>query len=107
MLPRSIDSEGPYHLLYCSGKGDKTRVIRELEKGVDINLADYDKRTALHLAACEGCIEIVVLLLEKGADVNSTDRWGRTVSYTCKSRYLARPYHLRCVVFSVYFEIDN
>ncbi|XP_021904287.1 potassium channel KOR1-like isoform X2 [Carica papaya] len=82
MLPRSIDSEGPYHLLYCSGKGDKTRVIRELEKGVDINLADYDKRTALHLAACEGCIEIVVLLLEKGADVNSTDRWGRTVSYT-------------------------
>lgn len=78
MLPRSIDSEGPYHLLYCSGKGDKTRVIRELEKGVDINLADYDKRTALHLAACEGCIEIVVLLLEKGADVNSTDRWGRT-----------------------------
>lgn len=56
--------------------------MQELEKGVEPNLVDYDKRTALHLAASEGCEEIVVLLLEKGADVNSTDRWGRTVSCT-------------------------
>ena len=76
-----MDSEGPYQLLHCSSKGDKEGVIQELEKGVDANLADYDKRTALHLAACEGCEEIVVLLLEKGADVNSIDRWGRTVSF--------------------------
>lgn len=75
-----VDSERPYRLLYCSGKGDKAGVIQELDNGVEANLADYDKRTALHLAACEGCTEIVVLLLEKGADVNSTDRWGRTVS---------------------------
>ncbi|XP_009346969.1 integrin-linked protein kinase 1-like isoform X1 [Pyrus x bretschneideri] len=70
--------EGPYRLLYCSSKGDKAGVMRELEKGVEPDLADYDKRTALHLASCEGCTEIVVLLLQKGADVNSTDRWGRT-----------------------------
>ncbi|KDP28638.1 hypothetical protein JCGZ_14409 [Jatropha curcas] len=75
---QTIDSEGPYRLLHCSGKGDKTGVMQELEKGVEPNLADYDKRTALHLASCEGCNEIVVLLLEKGADVNSVDRWGRT-----------------------------
>lgn len=73
-----FDSEGPYRLLYCSGKGDKVGVIQELDNGVEANLADYDRRTALHLAACEGCTEIVVLLLEKGADVNSVDRWGRT-----------------------------
>ncbi|KAL0428877.1 UNVERIFIED_CONTAM: hypothetical protein Sradi_0513700 [Sesamum radiatum] len=54
--------------------------MEELMKGVNTNLADYDKRTALHLASCEGCTEIVVLLLERGADVNSMDRWGRTVS---------------------------
>ncbi|XWS35780.1 hypothetical protein CRYUN_Cryun20dG0025200 [Craigia yunnanensis] len=36
------------------------------------------RRTALHLAACEGWTEVVVLLLEKGADVNSLDRWGHT-----------------------------
>ncbi|KAF5761402.1 putative protein kinase TKL-Pl-5 family [Helianthus annuus] len=52
--------------------------MQELENGVEPNVGDYDKRTALHLAACEGCTEIVLLLLEKGADVNSTDRWGRT-----------------------------
>ena len=75
-----IDLEGPYRLLYCSSKGDREGVMQELEKGVEPNLADYDKRTALHLASCEGCTEIVVLLLEKGADVNSVDRWGRTVS---------------------------
>ncbi|KAI3444554.1 hypothetical protein Pfo_001219 [Paulownia fortunei] len=72
------DWEGPYRLLFCSSKGDKAGVMQELMKGVDTNLADYDKRTALHLASCEGCMEIVILLLEKGADVNSMDRWGRT-----------------------------
>lgn len=76
--PQRIDSEGPYRLLYCSGKGDRNGVLQELENGVEPNLGDYDKRTALHLASCEGCTEIVVLLLEKGADVNSLDRWGRT-----------------------------
>lgn len=81
MQPGTIDSEGPYWLLHCSSKGDKAGVVQELEKGVEANLADYDKRTALHLASCEGCTEIVVLLLEKGADVNSIDRWGRTVSH--------------------------
>ncbi|PON43050.1 Serine/threonine protein kinase [Parasponia andersonii] len=78
MRPQAIDSAGPYRLLYCSSKGDKAGVIQELEKGVEPNLADYDKRTALHLASSEGCTEIVVLLLDKGADVNSVDRWGRT-----------------------------
>ena len=80
MVPQKVDSGGPYRLLQCSSKGDKAGVIQELEKGVEPNGADYDRRTALHLAACEGWTELVVLLLEKGADVNSLDRWGRTVS---------------------------
>ncbi|CAN6568104.1 unnamed protein product [Malus baccata var. baccata] len=67
-----VGFEGPYRLLYCSVKGDKAGVMRELEKGVEPNIADYNKRTALHLASCEGHTEI------KGADVNSTDRSGRT-----------------------------
>ncbi|XVF22557.1 hypothetical protein REPUB_Repub12eG0182000 [Reevesia pubescens] len=77
-VPQKLDSGGPYRLLQCSSKGDKAGVIQELEKGVEPNGADYDRRTALHLAACEGWTEVVVLLLEKGADVNSLDRWGRT-----------------------------
>ncbi|KAJ8749007.1 hypothetical protein K2173_013449 [Erythroxylum novogranatense] len=93
LLPRRIDSNGPYRLLHCSSKGDKTGVMQELEKGVEPNLADYDQRTALHLASCEGCTEVVVLLLEKGAAVNSTDRWGRTPlsdAYSCGHEEICR-----------------
>ncbi|KAE8723302.1 basic 30 kDa endochitinase-like [Hibiscus syriacus] len=75
---QKVDAGAPYRLLQCASKGDKAGVIQELEKGVEPNGADYDKRTALHLAASEGWTEVVVLLLEKGADVNSLDRWGRT-----------------------------
>ncbi|KAI4378003.1 hypothetical protein MLD38_015549 [Melastoma candidum] len=77
-IQNAVDSEGPYRLLYCSSKNDVAGVLQELEKGVEPNLADYDKRTALHLASSEGCKEVVELLLEKGADVNSLDRWGHT-----------------------------
>ncbi|KAM7511996.1 hypothetical protein LguiB_010871 [Lonicera macranthoides] len=78
MMQQRNGSEGLFRLLYCSGKGDIEGLTQELEKGIEPNLYDFDKRTALHLAACENCTEIVVLLLDKGADVNSLDRWGRT-----------------------------
>eukprot|EP00957_Ditylum_brightwellii_P164899 12554732-Ditylum_brightwellii.AAC.1 len=43
---------------------------------IDVNEGDYDRRTALHLAAGEGRLEVVELLCEAGADVNIEDRWG-------------------------------
>ena len=46
--------------------------------GYDLNLGDYDKRTAIHLAASEGNYEMVKWLVENGADVNAVDRWGGT-----------------------------
>ncbi|CAM8926480.1 unnamed protein product [Rhodiola kirilowii] len=79
------DSASPYRLLNCSSKGDKLGVMRVLENGVDPGISDYDKRTALHLAACEGWTEIVALLLDKKAEVNSLDRWGRTPLSDAKS----------------------
>ncbi|XP_052478766.1 integrin-linked protein kinase 1 isoform X4 [Gossypium raimondii] len=78
LVGQKVDSGGLYRLLQCASKGDKAGVIQELDKGVEPNGADYDRRTAFHLAACEGWIEVVDLLLEKGADVNSLDHWGRT-----------------------------
>jgi glutaminase len=32
-------------------------------KGIDMGMKDYDKRTALHLAACEGHTQVVEFLL--------------------------------------------
>ncbi|KAL7428473.1 hypothetical protein ACHAXM_001317 [Skeletonema potamos] len=43
---------------------------------VDINKGDYDHRTALHLAASEGHIDVVTFLCQRGANVNAEDRWG-------------------------------
>ena len=43
---------------------------------VDINKGDYDHRTALHLAASEGHIDVVAYLCKRGANVNVEDRWG-------------------------------
>ena len=43
-----------------------------------MNDCDYDKRTALHVAASEGHIEIVRTLLKEGADVNFADRYNTT-----------------------------
>ncbi len=43
---------------------------------MDLNQGDYDRRTALHLAANEGHLEVVKLLCEAGANINVKDRWG-------------------------------
>jgi ankyrin repeat protein len=37
---------------------------------------DYDKRTALHLACCQGHVELVDFLLDVSAEVNCCDRMG-------------------------------
>ena len=41
-------------------------------------LADYDRRTALHLAASEGHHKIVAYLLAHGAHHSLRDRWNNT-----------------------------
>ena len=52
-----------------------------LDKGVAISAKDYRKRTALHLAAKGGIIEMVRMLIGKGADITSVDKLGRTLLY--------------------------
>ena len=45
---------------------------------VSVNKADYDGRTPLHLAACEGHLEAIRYLLSQGAIVHLRDRFGNT-----------------------------
>ncbi|MRN60418.1 ankyrin repeat domain-containing protein, partial [Brucella sp. 09RB8918] len=67
-----------FELIWAASTGDLSEVKRAVALGVDINKGDYDKRTALHLAAAEGHENIVKYLVSKGADISTTDRWGKT-----------------------------
>ncbi len=48
-----------------------------LRAGVDINIADYDDRTPLHVAGDNGSDVIYQILIESGADANKKDIWGK------------------------------
>ena len=64
------------NLISAASEGDIEEVKTLLQMGdIDINKGDYDKRTALHLAAGEGHYETIEFLCKSGADVNVLDRW--------------------------------
>ncbi|XP_067219186.1 60 kDa lysophospholipase-like [Chanodichthys erythropterus] len=58
------------------GDTDTLEAIREM--GSDLNTADYDGRSPLHVAACEGHLNVVEYLLNERADVDAIDRFGHT-----------------------------
>lgn len=61
----------------AAAAGDIEKIKEILAEGVvEIDAADYDRRTALHLSASEGFADIVQLLCEASADANFNDRWG-------------------------------
>lgn len=68
------------NFLSFASRGDRVGLNQMLRDGISPNVQDYDKRTALHLAASEGHAPIVELLLHYKANVNLKDRWQRTVS---------------------------
>ena len=58
--------------------GDSVKVLSLLENGVDVNSV-YDGGTALYLAAYEGHLDIVNILLDSGAHIDSRDNsYGNT-----------------------------
>lgn len=65
-------------LMNASAGGSRDLVLNKLEKGASADFADYDRRTALHIATSNGHCAVAQLLIEYGADVNARDRWGST-----------------------------
>lgn len=58
--------------------GDMEALKALKEMGSNLCLGDYDGRTPLHIAACEGHLDLVEYLLSHGATVYAKDRYGDT-----------------------------
>ena len=71
-------------ILLCSftHQNDLINLKTLLNKGANVNSTDYDLRTALHIASCDGNIEFCRLLIKKfRANVNAADDFGGTPLY--------------------------
>ncbi|RHY84478.1 hypothetical protein DYB31_007463 [Aphanomyces astaci] len=89
-------------LCWAAGTGNVDMLRRLLTEGVDVNLADYDRRTPLHIAASDGNAEEVKLLIQAGANCHAKDRWGVTPLDCAKDAVVASlmSTHIRASLFA-------
>ncbi|XP_067293312.1 glutaminase liver isoform, mitochondrial isoform X4 [Pseudorasbora parva] len=76
-----VESEGYQimNVLLAVYRGDMVSLRRYLLSGADVNAVDYDGRSALHVAASEGRLDVIKFLVENaGANCTLKDRWGNT-----------------------------
>ena len=65
-------------LLFAAAENDITRIRQLIAKGIPVPAGNFDSRTALHLAAAEGNLETVKLLINYNHPLNVRDRWKST-----------------------------
>lgn len=77
-----VQADYMMELIFAASYGDLDNIMKLYARGVDLSVADYDNRTALHLAAAEGKMEVVQYLVDyykQGAlNISPLDRWGGT-----------------------------
>jgi tRNA A-37 threonylcarbamoyl transferase component Bud32 len=66
--------------MHWAVRNDDVGMLRKLLKQDKklVNIADYDQRTPLHIAASHNCVSVAKILLAEGAGLNAKDRWGNT-----------------------------
>ncbi|GMR34300.1 hypothetical protein PMAYCL1PPCAC_04495 [Pristionchus mayeri] len=75
----SRDTELVVSLLFAAKMGDFDAIRRMYLNGLNMEMVDYDNRTAMHVAAAEGHANIVKFLVTQAkCNFQPRDRWGRT-----------------------------
>ena len=64
--------------------GDATTLRRLLRAKINVNAADYDRRTAAHIAAAEGNLVAFKILVDFGCNLNAKDRWDNIIEDEAK-----------------------
>ncbi len=80
--PKSLDSGGFTPLLYAARENCIECVDALLAKGADVDLADPDGVSPLHLAIMNANWDLAKKLIEAGADVNQWDIFGAAPLFT-------------------------
>lgn len=70
------DMELCNQLLFAAESGDVMTLAQLHQLGFSLDYADYDERSAAHVAAASGQIKVLKYLHYRGADMQVTDRWG-------------------------------
>lgn len=63
-------------LLWSASRDDVAGIQRALVRGQSLAAADYDGRTALHVAASDGRMKAIDFLIARGVPLAPCDRWG-------------------------------
>lgn len=67
-----------FRAIHAASIGDIGELKQLIALGHDLNAADYDGRSPLHLACAEEQIATVRYLLDQGVNTSPKDRWGNT-----------------------------
>lgn len=76
----TIEDSGSFQCMTVAMK-EKDLLRKLLAYGLDPNSRNYDRRTALHIAASKGFFRVAEMLVEAGASVLATDRYDLNFSY--------------------------
>jgi glutaminase len=77
-LRTSTETMFTYRAIQAASVGDVSELKRLIAHGHEMDAADYDGRTPLHLACAENQVDTVRYLLNQGVATSPKDRWGNT-----------------------------